>query len=116
MKKFLSVTNVLILVISFLFFLDLVLLFGNSSSNDLQIAEENGATNEDYKKIFSSYAIDWCSQKQSYFIKNLLEDVHSLDKVRTNAVLSSTDKFYEVYNIKPTDKMFVSINDRVAVW
>lgn len=82
----------------------------------LQIAEENGATNEDYKKIFSSYAIAWCSQKQSYFIKYLLEDVHSLDKVRTNAVLSSTDKFYEVYNIKPTDKMFVSINDRVAVW
>lgn len=83
----------------------------------LQVASEKGAQEDDYKKLFESYAITWCSQSTSYYNAYLLKnDVHSLDKVRVNAVLSSIDKFYEVYNIKPTDKMFVLINDRVSVW
>ena len=83
----------------------------------LKIAEDKKALDTDYIVLFESYANLWCSQKSSYYNRIIIEnDVHSFDKVRVNAVLSSTDKFYEIYNIKPTDKMFVNKSDRVSVW
>jgi len=38
----------------------------------LQIASKKGATNEDYKTLFESYTIDWCSQSTSYIKAYLL--------------------------------------------
>ena len=46
----------------------------------------------------------------------LKEDVHSPEKNRVNAVLSTLNKFYEIYNIKDTDKMYIKLEDRVSVW
>ena len=43
-------------------------------------------------------------------------DEHAPNKVRVNAVLSSMDKFYEVYDIKEGDKMYVAKEDRVGLW
>ena len=44
------------------------------------------------------------------------DDVHSPHEARVNAVLSCTDKFYEVYDIKETDKMYLAPEDRIRVW
>lgn len=83
----------------------------------LQIAESKNATDEDYKDLFEAYAMDWASQLTSIAKEwQLKNDVHSPEKNRVNAVLSTLDKFYKVYNIKETDKMYVSPEDRVAVW
>ena len=83
----------------------------------LQIAENKNATEENYKELFEAYAMNWASQFTSICEEYLLkEDVHSPNKNRANAVLSTLDKFYEVYNIKDTDKMYVRPEDRVAVW
>ena len=83
----------------------------------LQIAENKNATKEDYKKIFENYALSWCSQKTPYYEFLLLtSDEHSPDKNRVNAVLSSTDKFYEIYDIKENDDMYVTKENRVSVW
>ncbi len=83
----------------------------------LTIAEEKNATTDNYKELFESYARSWCSQATSlrqYIL--LMADEHSPAKVRVNAVLSSIDKFYTVYNLTPNDKMFYNKNDRVYVW
>ena len=83
----------------------------------MDIAKIKKASNSDYKKIFESYALDWCSQMTPYVTAYLLyNDEHSPNKNRTNAVLSSTDEFYEVYNIKEKDDMFIAKKDRVSVW
>lgn len=83
----------------------------------MQIAENKNATTENYKKVFETYAQTYCSQTTPYYDKLLLfNDVHSPNKNRTNAVLSSTDKFYEIYNIKENDKMYIQKKDRVSVW
>lgn len=83
----------------------------------LQIAEEKKATIDDYKKIFESYALSWCSQRTPYSaVIQLLIDTHSPDKNRVNAVLSSTNKFYEVYKINEADKMYVKNENRVSIW
>ncbi len=81
------------------------------------IAEKRNATDEDYKQVYEAHAMNWASQSTSLFKEYLLEeDNHSPNKNRVNAVLSSLDKFYEVYNIKNTDKMYVKPENRVSVW
>ena len=46
----------------------------------------------------------------------LNNDTHAPNKVRVNAVLSACDAFYEAYNIKETDGMYVAPQDRVGIW
>lgn len=83
----------------------------------LQIAENKGATNEDYMDIFKATAMDFASQSTSVYKEYLLKnDEHSPNKNRVNAVMSSLDKFYEVYDIRNTDQMYVRPEDRVSVW
>ncbi len=83
----------------------------------IDLANSNNANNDNFKELFESYAKIWASQFTTFYKSYMLEnDVHSLNKTRTNAVLSSIDKFYEVYNIKETDKMYVKKEDRVSVW
>lgn len=83
----------------------------------MDIAKSKNASKSDYKKIFESYALDFCGQKNPYYRVNLLYyDEHSPDKNRVNAVLSSTEEFYSVYDINEKDEMYVPKKNRVAVW
>ncbi len=81
------------------------------------VAEKHGATKDDYKKLFEAYADLWAEKTTKEEIeKQILTDNHSPSKVRVNAVLSSIDKFYEVYDIKEGDKMYVPKEERVGLW
>ena len=83
----------------------------------LAVAEKHNATKEDYKKIFESYAKLWATKIEKDNVeKQVVTDSHSPNKIRVNAVLSSMDKFYEVYDIKEGDKMYVSPENRVGLW
>ena len=83
----------------------------------ISIAESKGATKEDYKKMFEAYADLYVQKTNEEAARQAsLADNHSPDKVRVNAVLSSTDKFYEVYDIKEGDKMYVPKENRVSLW
>lgn len=83
----------------------------------MKIMKEKKATEEDYKIFFEAYANLWASKEKDEAIEyGVLNDVHSPNKIRVNAVLSSTPEFYQVYNIKETDKMFVKEKDRVGLW
>lgn len=83
----------------------------------LQIARDKNATEQNYKEIFEYYTKSWASQYTSIYKAFLLEeDNHSPNKNRANAVLSSIDEFYKVYEIKNTDKMYVEPENRVMVW
>ena len=77
--------------------------------------ENHHASRRDYKKMFSSFARFWASQDSDNYIKLLLLlDSHSPNKYRVNAVLSSTDKYYDIYHVRRWNKMYRS--DRVRVW
>ena len=83
----------------------------------LSIMEKENATKEDYKKFFEAYAKLWLDNSSKKEIEEfLLLDKHCPNKIRVNAVLSSMDKFYEIYDIKEGDKMFVSKEKRVGLW
>ncbi len=83
----------------------------------IQLAENKNASTNNYKELFETYTLSWCTQELPYIKVYLLNsDEHSPNKNRVNAVLSSTNKFYEIYGIKENDKMFKPIEDRVSVW
>jgi putative endopeptidase len=43
-------------------------------------------------------------------------DPHSPDAVRGNAPLRNQNPFYEAFNVKPADKMYLPPDDRVHIW
>ena len=81
------------------------------------IALKRGASKVEFKKMYSSFASLWASEEDKHYMKLLLlVDTHSPNKYRVNAVLSSTDKFYDIYDIHFWDDMYISSKDRVRVW
>ena len=45
-----------------------------------------------------------------------LSDVHSAANVRVDAIVSSLDQFYELYDIQEGDEMYVAPEDRLKLW
>lgn len=76
-----------------------------------------GDDKEAQKKAFESNANIWASNQTDQYRDYLLTvDVHSLNKVRVNAVLPLFEQFYEVYGITKNDAMYVAPKDRVQIW
>jgi len=68
-------------------------------------------------EAFGQMTYNWASTDTASYMMYLLNtDTHSPNKVRVNAVLSSCDAFYQIYDIKETDKMYVAPEDRVGIW
>ena len=83
----------------------------------VDIAKNKGATDEQLKEVFASYANIWASKATEEYTKLLLiMDTHSPDKIRVNAVVSSIDEFYKVYNILEDDEMYKIKEERIKVW
>lgn len=76
-----------------------------------------GSDKKAQRKVFESNANIWASvQTDAYRDFLLMADVHSLNKVRVNAVLPLFEQFYEVYGITKNDAMYVAPEDRVQIW
>lgn len=69
------------------------------------------------QRFFMGYALGWLGHQRSEQLRNrLMTDVHSPAKYRVNGVFQSVPSFYEVWNIKPTDKMYLPDSLRVNIW
>lgn len=81
----------------------------------LDIAKE--IDNPNLKELFENYATIWrevsTKEVKEYLLNN---DPHSPKKVRVNAVLSQFEEFYQTYDIKEGDDMYVKPEDRVGIW
>ena len=83
----------------------------------VSVSKKKGATNEELKILFSSYASLWASEYiESYEKLLLLSDSHSPNKIRVNAVLSNCDTFYDIYDLNDKDLMYIDIDNRVGIW
>ena len=71
----------------------------------------------DYDKFFRHYALLWASQispdLEQYYFKN---DEHPLNVYRINVGVQQFDKFYETYDVKPGDGMYIEEKKKIAVW
>ncbi len=81
----------------------------------LGIAE--GMKDFDYDKFFRQYARIWkMIQTREMSDMRIKTDVHALPYIRVNAIVQQYEEFFRTYGIKDGDNMYLSPENRVAVW
>ena len=71
----------------------------------------------DYDAFFRNNAAVWKKQMSDELARSkLLTDVHPPGHVRTNANIQQFDEFYETYDVKPGDGMYLAPENRLSVW
>lgn len=74
---------------------------------------------EQIKKFFLSYAQLWKGEEEldpsqlEYWYYN---DSHSANHNRVNGMMRLQDDWYRLYDVKPTDKLYVAPDNRVKIW
>ena len=69
------------------------------------------------QKFFINFANIWKSKGRIQDIQQrILLDVHSPPIFRVNGSVRNIDAFYEVFNIKPTDRLYLKPEDRIKIW
>lgn len=75
------------------------------------------STEEEQRELLENYARVWaCITGKDSALGQLYMDVHSPSIIRVNAVVALFDPFYEIYDVKEGDAMYVSPEERVARW
>lgn len=77
-----------------------------------------GDDKEKQRECLESYANIWAGiGSVSYITRDVaMKDVHSRNVVRVNAIVASLDEFYEIYDIKEGDPMYVAPENRLRLW
>lgn len=69
------------------------------------------------QRFFLSWATIWRTKSRDEAIKSQVKtDPHSPGEYRGYVPLLNVDAFYEAFNIKPGDKMYVAPDKRVKIW
>ncbi len=75
----------------------------------------DGVTGE--QRFFIGWAQVWLVKKTDKALRNqIATDVHSPAEFRTNGPLSNTPAFYKAFNVKASDKMYITPEKRVHLW
>jgi predicted metalloendopeptidase len=69
------------------------------------------------QRFFAGWAQVWCTKyTQQNLLNRLKTDPHSPAQYRTNGVLSNVPGFYEAYDVKPSDQMYLAPEKRIKIW
>lgn len=75
----------------------------------------DGFTGE--QRFFLGYGQVWRSMAREQTLRqNLLTDTHSPGMYRTNGVLANIPAFYEAFNVREGDRMYLPAERRVKIW
>ena len=73
--------------------------------------------NPDFKAYFVNWAKVWCLKAKEKYLKLLLtQDVHSPAELRANMNPRNFKEWYDAYDVKDTDKMFIPEDKRISIW
>ena len=71
----------------------------------------------DYRKFFESNAHVWgVSMVESTVKERILQDVHPLAYLRLNVTVQQMQEFYDTYDVKEDDGMYLAPEDRISIW
>lgn len=70
----------------------------------------------DLQKFFKAYAGVWRTKRSFAEEKSCAGDEHPLEFLRTNVTLQQFEEFYEAFDIRPGDGMYLAPEKRVPVW
>jgi putative endopeptidase len=69
------------------------------------------------QRFFLGYAQVWRTMYRDQAMRQmLLTDTHSPGMYRTNGILANLPAFYEAFNVRPGDRMYLPPERRVKVW
>ena len=72
---------------------------------------------EEKQKLFLQWAKVWrCNITDDTLKNQLLTDPHSPTQLRVNGILPNIDEFYEIFDIKEGDKMYIKPEMRSKIW
>ncbi|MGN0182351.1 MAG: M13-type metalloendopeptidase [Candidatus Ornithomonoglobus sp.] len=77
-----------------------------------------GDNKEGQKEALEAFAKMWARIGSASIITDdyYLQDVHSSNQVRVNACVTTLDCFYDLYDVKEGDPMYVAPEDRLRLW
>lgn len=76
-----------------------------------------GLENPDYKVLYRSMAKAWASTRTREYAQYAASiDLHCDEKLRVNRVVVNCDEFYNAFDIKTGDGMYVPEDERVKIW
>lgn len=76
-----------------------------------------GMKDADYEEYFLNWARVWCLKAREEYLKLLLQvDVHAPSVLRANMQPRNFPEWYETFNVKSTDKMYIAPSKRVVIW
>jgi putative endopeptidase len=69
------------------------------------------------QRFFLSFAQAFRSKERDEALRNeVMSDVHSPDAFRVNGELPNLDEWYQAFDVKPGDKLYVPPDQRVRIW
>ena len=70
-----------------------------------------------FKEYFMNWARVWCMKaKEEYILYLLSNDVHAPATLRANIQPRNFTEWYEAFDVKETDKMYIEPSKRVTIW
>ena len=73
--------------------------------------------NASYEEYFTNWARVWCLKAKPEYLQLLLNlDVHGPSILRANMPPRNFPEWYETFNVKKTDKMYIAPSKRVVIW
>ncbi|MGC4093300.1 MAG: M13 family metallopeptidase [Polyangiaceae bacterium] len=75
----------------------------------------DGYTGE--QRFFLAWAQVWAGkQRDEYLLKVLKSDPHSPTEFRVNGVVRNVDAWYQAFDVKPGDALYLAPSERVRIW
>lgn len=69
------------------------------------------------QRFYLGYAQSWLSkQRPEALLAQLTADPHSPEKYRVNGVVTHLPSFYEAFEVKPGDRMYLDPAHRISLW
>ena len=77
------------------------------------------------QRFYEAYAYLWCAKWTAEKAqdntmgneeKGILKDEHSLPRERVNGIVTNTDDWYDLFDVKTTDKLYLAPEKRIRIW
>ena len=70
-----------------------------------------------YRQFFTSFAVSWrVKEKQAKILQSLFVDRHAPPPLRVNLVVSQFQEWYDAFNIKTSDPLYILPEKRIRIF
>jgi putative endopeptidase len=79
--------------------------------------ENRTATQDEIQNYYKAYTMTECTAvTDEQTVQYALADPHPLSKFRVDGIVRHCDDFYSAFELKPSDKLYLSDAERVRIW